>query len=99
MKCKLKEAMAIATRARIDGTDWTVVAGDKTISLRRPSLGGDPRVAYVEMKFAAEQDVLLEDGRVSATRSDRHESERVSMWLFREVAVTSDDVMALAASV
>ncbi len=92
MKCKLKDVMAVATRARIDGEDWIVIAGDETVTLRKPSRAQDPRVAFTEMKFDAEQHVQLDEGVVSATRSDKSVHARVRMWLFREVAITCGDV-------
>ena len=95
MKCTLlKDAMAVATRARINGEDWIVLAGDETIALRRPSSTSDPRVLYTEMKFGAEQEVLLEDGCITAIRCDKNGPERVAMWLYREVAITVNDLGA-----
>ncbi|RTL38261.1 MAG: hypothetical protein EKK53_19480 [Burkholderiales bacterium] len=81
------------TRARIDGADWIVVVNDRTIALRRPSLDCDPRVAYSEMKFDADQEVLLEHGCVSATRSDEKGAGQVKMWLFREQQIANEDVL------
>lgn len=96
MKCALGKVMRFATRARINGVDWIVVPGDEAVVLRRPSVDRDPRVCYYQMTFGAAQDVQLKQGCVTAYRSDTKVAEHVTMWLFREVGVTSDDFIKTA---
>ena len=88
--------MAVATRARINGVDWVVVPGDATVVLRRLSADPDPRVSFVEMKFSATQEVHLKDSCVTVSRSDSKAGERVTMWLFREAAITAADLIQAA---